>query len=222
MKKIKSRKEVKNYLKRFIVLIPLVIVVLVMTYFIHLFNYYENKYYEKTIADVQFTLSTIVSSVDNVGLDAKEYQNVYDNMIRPNILGLDRLTGVSVRIYDLDVNFLYSPQQESEDVSTYDILQKDSPEYKIITKQIRESNKGSYAYINSDGEEETMIWQIMPSPPYQKVYIILTVNKSTIVKSIESIELEAGMFILCSITIIAVYDSVWIRVKNYNKCDTEK
>lgn len=216
---MKTRKEIRNYLKRFIVLIPLVIVVLVMTYFLHLFNYYENKYYDKIIEDVQFTLSTVISSVDNVGLDASKYQNVYDNMIRPNILSLGKLPGVSIRVYDLDLNFLYSPEQSNENEQTYDILCKDSPQYAEVSKIIKESNKGKYEYTNIYGEEETMIWQIMPSPPHQKIYIILTVDKTEIVKSIQSVELEAGMFILCAITVIAVYDSVWIRVKNYSKCN---
>lgn len=171
MKKI-NHSEINKKLKKFAILIPLVLCVLMILYFIHIFNYFNESYYKSRMNEAKTTVDLIARGIDAMKQAGVSDEVIFDKTLDEILDVLDKNKGIYVRLITMDFkNVSITDQNSRPNFDWTGGLDLNSLEAKQIMQDMIENNSGTI-FVSTDQGTAEVYWKKIPSMDPQFYLIV--------------------------------------------------
>lgn len=171
MKKI-NHSEINKKLKKFAILIPLVLCVLMILYFIHIFNYFNESYYKSRMNEAKTTVDLIARGIDSMKKAGVSDEVIFDKTLDEILDVLDKNKGIYVRLITMDFkNVSITDQSSRPNFDWTGGLDLNSLEAKQIMQDMIENNSGTI-FVSTDQGTAEVYWKKIPSMDPQFYLIV--------------------------------------------------
>ena len=108
--------KTKHNIKKFSILLPLLLCVVLIAYFLYIFNYFNESYYMSRYNDAKYTVDIIADSIESLKREHVPDQVIFDKILDEALSSLDDDQGIYLRLLNLDFeNILLSSQEDKKD-----------------------------------------------------------------------------------------------------------
>lgn len=207
--------KTKHNIKKFSILLPLLLCVVLIAYFLYIFNYFNESYYMSRYNDAKHTVDIIADSIESLKREHVPDQVIFDKILDEALSSLDDDQGIYLRLLNLDFeNILLSSQEDKKDFDWLGEVDTNTEQMQSLRRSIEDNMVGEYVVTTPIGDLN-IYWKQIPytDPQY---YLIVCVDKYTTFEQTTMIQFTIGIFFIAIITMLAVYDSVWSRIKAKN------
>ena len=171
MKKI-NHSKINKKLKKFAILIPLVLCVLMILYFIHIFNYFNESYYKSRMNEAKTTVDLIARGIDAMKQAGVSDEVIFDKTLDEILDVLDKNKGIYVRLITMDFkNVSITDQNSRPNFDWTGGLDLNSLEAKQIMQDMLENNSGTI-FVSTDQGTAEVYWKKIPSMDPQFYLIV--------------------------------------------------
>ena len=171
MKKI-NHSKINKKLKKFAILIPLVLCVLMILYFIHIFNYFNESYYKSRMNEAKTTVDLIARGIDAMKQAGVSDEVIFDKTLDEILDVLDKNKGIYVRLITMDFkNVSITDQNSRPNFDWTGGIDLNSPKAQQMMKYMMENNSGSFYVSTHEGTAE-VYWKKIPSVDPQFYLIV--------------------------------------------------
>lgn len=171
MKKI-NHSKINKKLKKFAILIPLVLCVLMILYFIHIFNYFNESYYKSRMNEAKTTVDLIARGIDAMKQAGVSDEVIFDKTLDEILDVLDKNKGIYVRLITMDFkNVSITDQDSRPNFDWTGGLDLNSLEAKQIMQDMLENNSGTI-FVSTDQGTAEVYWKKIPSMDPQFYLIV--------------------------------------------------
>lgn len=207
--------QIKKTVKKFSILLPLVFCIFLIIYFIYIFEYFNKSYFETRYRDAKATVNIIADSIDSLKKNNVPDDIIYNKILNESLSSLDKDSGIYIRLLNLNFeNIDISSHLLKEDFNWTGGLDISSPELLQLQQDILNKSTGEFCLETPIGGLN-LYWKQIPytNPQY---YLIVGVSQVTPFESITMMQFTIGIFFISIVTMLAIYDSVWSRIKAKN------
>lgn len=201
--------KITKYLKIFRTLIPMIMLIVTLLYAYLLNGNLQTTYYNVKFEGVKDSIQSLVSSLESVNKYNEETVASMDQILKESLLYIDNKSAVVLRLVDDQFNDVIKDTTISE---VFDLNEQE----RQVFKMQRETNTQGQFRTDSNPKYREIYWQEI-TVTGQKYYCIASVNEFEVNTLFDLNQFKLYIILLSAISVISIYDSIWLRCKMNNK-----
>ena len=205
----------KKLFKKFSLLIPFIIFLFILTYFVNMLNYLTNAYYKGHYEDCKQTVNIIADTIEILRQEGLSDDIIFEKVMKESLNDLDREVGVYLRVLTLDHENVPIGDQLYGSNFEYNIFTKSNPDFENICYMMENKLSGEIKTYTPEGKEIILYWKVVPETT-PKYYLVMGVSHDIIQQTTRFNDFQWGITIITGIVVFLILDNFWLRTNR--KC----
>lgn len=214
-----KNKKHRKIIERLLLLLPLVLLFIIFTFFSYMFKYNDKMHFESVYEDCKYAINMVSEATNRMDKEGIHPDNeLFFDIIESSLSYLDGKKGIDIRIVTKDFKSL--PLSHQEGYSDFFIAENEN--FVKLMNEMKFHDTGEMDLIDQQTNSHVKVyWKIVPdsSPEF---YLVASVSSQSVEKSFDFTQFEIGLSVIAIITIVSVYDSIWMRIKDKDDKDNDK